>query len=203
MWWRRILFLFRFAQFYLQLKADLLLATGDLKVIVGASATSMVGWISTEYPCVDLTDRSNIFGWFQQGSVKAILAEHVWEHLTQVQAENAAKNCFDLLAIGGYLRIAVPDGNHPDPAYIDAVKPGGSGDGSKDHKLLFTIQTLSDMLKNCGFTVMPLEWFDESGSFNSNEWRVEDGMVTRSSRFDSRNVEKPLSFTSLIVDAYK
>ena len=38
---------------------------------------------------------------------------------------------------GGNFRIAVPDGFHTDPSYIENVKPGGTGEGSEDHKNLF------------------------------------------------------------------
>lgn len=39
------------------------------------------------------------------------LAEHVWEHMTYEEGCQAAKNCYDYLADGGYLRVAVPDRN--------------------------------------------------------------------------------------------
>ena len=68
----------------------------------------------------------------------AILAEHVWEHLDCFAAIVAAQNCFKYLKPGGYIRVAVPDGWHPDKDYIDYVKPGGWGAGSDDHHVLYT-----------------------------------------------------------------
>lgn len=35
-----------------------------------------------------------------------------------------------VLKPGGYVRVAVPDGFHPDPAYIEMGRPGGYGTGS-------------------------------------------------------------------------
>jgi predicted SAM-dependent methyltransferase len=52
---------------------------------------------------------------FQESSLDAILAEHVWEHLSLNEASIAAKNCFKYLKHGGYVRVAVPDGYHPSP----------------------------------------------------------------------------------------
>ena len=104
---------------------------------------------------------------------------------------------------GGYIRIAVPDGYHVSKVYIDTVKPKGSGLGSDDHKQLFNYETLSKQLVMAGFSVELLEWFDEFGNFNFRDWTINDGFVTRSSRYDERNMINPLSYTSLIIDARK
>ena len=101
------------------------------------------------------------------------------------------------------MRIAVPDGLHPDPAYIDQVKPGGSGSGSDDHKVLYTYKTLSKLLESVGFEIRLLEYFDEEGKFHYSEWSPDDGMIRRSSRFDQRNTVVPNAYTSLILDALK
>jgi len=58
-------------------------------------------------------------------------------------------------------------------------------------------------LENEGFEVKLLEWFDENGDFHCEEWSPEDGMVRRSTRFDKRNNNCSLSYTSLIVEGYK
>jgi len=56
----------------------------------------------------------------------------------------ANKNAFDFLRIGGTLRIAVPDGCHPDPNYIEHVRPGGTGAGADDHQFLYTYKTITE-----------------------------------------------------------
>jgi predicted SAM-dependent methyltransferase len=99
--------------------------------------------------------------------------------------------------------MAVPDGLHPDPVYIERVKPGGSGLGSDDHRMLYTYETLSSLLEAAGFKIKLLEYFDENGKFHYSEWSSDVGMITRSNRFDKSNTIKPNAYTSLIVDALK
>jgi predicted SAM-dependent methyltransferase len=203
MFWRRLLSYHRNSKARRSLQHALRGEPSDLRLIIGASATTMNGWISTEYPIVDIADASNLFNWFRAGSVTAMLAEHVWEHLTAEQARIAANHAYKLLKPGGYIRIAVPDGNHPDQGYICDVMPGGSGPGAIDHKVLYNIETLTRLFEACGFQVKPLEWFDNDGIFHEQPWDVGDGMIIRSRRYDPRNIERPLSFTSLIIDAHK
>jgi predicted SAM-dependent methyltransferase len=174
-----------------------------LKLIVGASKIEYKGWVLTEMDFLNLLKEEDWKYLFKTHCIDAILAEHVWEHLTAEEGFLGATNCYKYLKHGGYLRIAVPDGNHPDKNYIDYVKPGGSGEGSDDHKVLYTIATMKQMLEEVGFEVRALEWFDENGQFHFKEWNPEDGMVSRSSRFDDRNKNGELNYTSLIVDAIK
>lgn len=174
-----------------------------IKVILGAAQTHFPGWISTNYPTVDITRHDSMSRHFKTGAVSAFLAEHVWEHLTPEQADAACRNCYDALAPGGYLRMAVPDGLHPDPAYIEQVRPGGLGPGSDDHKVLYNYKTLSSMLESAGFKIKLLEYFDGDGKFHYSEWSPDDGMIIRSSRFDKRNAVRPNAYASLIVDALK
>lgn len=175
-----------------------------IKIIVGSASIRQQGWISTDYPILDLTDEITFLELFKKpGSVNSFLAEHVWEHLTNPEAIKASFNCFNYLRKGGVLRIAVPDGYHPDKDYIDQVKPDGYGPGADDHQLLYTYETLSNLLESVGFTVKLLEWFDEKGDFQSEQWRIEDGFINRSTRFDERNKNNPIAYTSLIIDAIK
>jgi predicted SAM-dependent methyltransferase/GT2 family glycosyltransferase len=175
----------------------------NLKIIVGASATKQEGWISTEYPLLDLTDAHSFAALFDPGSVSNFLAEHVWEHLSLEDGAKACRNCFVYLRQGGLLRIAVPEGLHPDPDYIAQVKPGGYGAGADDHKVLYDYRTLSALLENAGYKVRLLEWFDEQGKFHHVDWDVKEGFVERSTRFDQRNRVNPTAYTSLIIDAVK
>lgn len=176
---------------------------GNLKIIVGSEATKQDGWISTNYPLFDLTNISTFSEIFEPGSVSNFLAEHVLEHLSLESGAMACNNCFSYLKPGGVLRIAVPDGFHPDVGYINQVKPGGYGPGADDHKVLYNYRTLSALLENAGFTIKLLEWFDDHGNFHYEDWNLVDGFVKRSTRFDPRNKEKLTSYTSLIIDARK
>jgi predicted SAM-dependent methyltransferase len=177
--------------------------SGDLRIIIGAASTRQEGWISTNYPALDLTDERTFSALFERNTVRTYFAEHVWEHLTSDQAIEACHNCFLFLASGGRLRIAVPDGFHPSQGYIEQVKPGGSGPGADVHKVLYNFKTLSSLLEKAGFEVRLLEWFDEENNFHYQDWDVQEGWVRRSSRFDQRNQENRLTYTSLIIDAMK
>jgi predicted SAM-dependent methyltransferase len=173
------------------------------KIVIGASDIFEEGWIPTEVSYLNLLDEKTWSEFFKESSVDAIIAEHVWEHLTLAQGELAAANCFKYLKKGGYLRCAVPDGLHPDPEYIEYVRPGGNGNGADDHKILYTYHTFKAIFEKAGFQVNLLEYFDESGTFQFNEWDVKKGKVRRSKRFDPRNAGGELKYTSLIVDAIK
>ena len=173
------------------------------RVVVGSGDTGFDGWINTDYPALDICSQSSVRSYFRENSVKSILAEHVWEHLNHDQAKRALSNCKWMLQKNGYLRIAVPDGAHPDPAYIDMVRPGGSGLGSEDHKVLYTLRSLSELIEEVGLKAQPLEWFDEAGKFHFNNWHQEDGAVSRSIRYDKRNIGGAPNFTSLIIDVIK
>ncbi len=175
----------------------------DLKVVVGSAGFYDQGWIPTEVDFLNLLDEKQWELYFNRSSINNVLAEHVWEHLTPEQGKVAATTCFHFLKSNGKLRIAVPDGFHKDQSYIDFVKPGGSGAGADDHKILYTFQSLSAMLESVGFKVELAEYFNESKQFVKNEWCVKDGYIHRSMVNDKRNSDGYPHYTSLIVDAIK
>jgi len=174
-----------------------------LKIVLGSSGVDVQDWLLTDMDQLDITIEKDWERYFMPNSVDAILAEHVWEHLTPNQAATAARQCFTYLSPGGRLRVAVPDGLHPDPEYIDAVRPMGSAEGSDDHKVLYTRDTLNRLLEAAGFQTRVLECFDSEGHFVSADWDPKDGMIRRSARFDSRNSDGVLRYTSIIIDALK
>lgn len=173
------------------------------RIVVGSEAVFEPDWIPTEVEYLNLLRPEEWQVFFPKNSVAAILAEHVWEHLTLEQGLVAARTCYTYLRPGAYLRIAVPDGFHPDPVYREWVRPGGSGLGAHDHKMLYTHETLGELLAAAGFQVRWLEYFDASGQFHATDWNPADGMIHRSRRFDERNQDGQLRYTSLIADAIK
>jgi predicted SAM-dependent methyltransferase len=173
------------------------------KIIIGAASSGQHGWASTNIHLLNVLDRHDFLRYWQLGSRQAFLAEHVWEHLLEDEARQANENCFNFLKYGGHLRIAVPDGFHPDPSYIEAVRPGGIGYGSDDHKILYNYKSLSKSLRKVGFEVNLLEYWDENHRFHFYPWDSRDGHINRSKRFDPRNQNGTLTYTSLIVDAIK
>jgi len=160
-------------------------------------------WFSCDIDVLDLTDRLNWIKLLGSLTIDNIFAEHVWEHLSEEDTMLANRNCYEFLKKKGRLRIAVPDGYHPDKSYIDYVKPNGTGIGSDDHKILYNYKSLSKKLQEVGFTTNLLEYWDEHGDFNSQKWNNKHGKVRRSKQYDPRNNDGQLNYTSLIIDAIK
>ncbi len=177
-----------------------------LKVIIGAGMQSYPGWIATQKEQLDLTRSDDWAASFQTRSVDAFLCEHVWEHLSETDARLAASLCFRYLRPGGYLRCAVPDGNFPDAAYQQLVRPGGAlatDHPAVDHKVIYDYRSFAAMFAAAGFEVDLLEYCDETGRFHYNQWSADDGTIYRSLMSDHRNKQGTIGFVSLIVDARK
>lgn len=185
-----------------------------MRIIVGAGNTMQEGWHALQHSDLDIRVREQWQRLFAPASLEAVLSEHVIEHLTEHEAEAAARNVYEFLRRGGHWRIAVPDGFHPDKNYYDWVAPGSEGErylqrfrgNEPGHKTLWNHQTLTRMLIDHGFTVMPREWFDQAGRFHKTRWLAAHGQVWRCaescwSKFLSLWVGAP--YTSLIVDAFK
>ena len=174
------------------------------KIIIGSSSTFQDGWFATDFPEIDISSITQCEKYWKKNSKAAFFAEHVWEHLSEEESTKAPACCFYFLQKKGRLRIAVPDGNHPDSDYIDYVKPGGTGAGANDHKFLFNIDSLSEIFEKVGFRVIPLEYWDNKRKFHKSEWDIKWGKVSRSAEFDPRNQSnKSLSYTSIIIDCHK
>ncbi len=196
-----------------------------IRVIVGARDTQQDGWVSTDVDSLNLLVPENWAQYFRPNTIEAIMAEHVWEHLTKEQGIQAAQICYQYLQPGGYVRLAVPDGFHPNPAYLDWVRPDGVGPDADDHKLVYDYQSIQEVLTIAGFKVDLLEYFDESQQFHYREWDPQAGLIRRSKRFDPRNSPEinateshfrsflsnspangnpyNLYYTSIILDAWK
>ena len=188
---------------YFHLKHHYNLRTSK-KIIVGSSYTCQDGWFSTDLPEIDITSLIQCRKFWKKESKIAFFAEHVWEHLEENKAIKGAQCCYYFLKKNGRLRIAVPDGNHPDSSYIEYVRPGGKGAGADDHKCLFTIDTLSEIFLRAGFRIKPLEYWDNRGVFHKKKWNRRWGEVSRSANNDKRNTsENPYCYTSIIIDCHK
>lgn len=174
-----------------------------VRLVIGAGNYKHDLWHISDLNNLDITREDHWRRTFLPESIDIILAEHVLEHLDESDLIRAFQNIYCFLKKGGCFRLAVPDGYHPSPQYIEYVRPGGSGAGSDDHKFLFNHETLSSYLVAQGFDVKLLEYFDEFGQFNAVDWNENEGMVLRSKRFDPRNKNGELNYTSIIIDAIK
>jgi predicted SAM-dependent methyltransferase len=183
-------------------------AAATKKINIGAGpdgeALEYREWVCVDKDILDITN-SNAWQSFTKTTeaVDNILAEHVWEHLTDEDTALANANCYKFLKKGGRLRIAVPDGNNPDKEYVERVKPGGSGLGSEDHKVLYTLDLMQERLSKAGFRIELVEYWNNDGVFVANKMDIKDGFIKRSKEFDPRNKSGQLNYTSLIVDAIK
>ena len=170
-----------------------------MKVIIG-SAVKQVGWVSTTIARFNILNEVH---WLQFPGLTALFAEHVWEHLTPEEGRRAAELCYRFLEPGGYIRVAVPDGLHPDESYIAWVSPGGTGPGCGNHKVLYNFASLAQVFLNAGFDIRLLEYWDSAGGFNHVGWDSADGLVRRSYVYDKRNTDSVPRYTSVILDAEK
>ncbi|WP_425501794.1 class I SAM-dependent methyltransferase [Paraliobacillus salinarum] len=179
----------------------------DIKLVIGAGEhNNNPGWIHTQEDELNLLDQDSWNKRFERESITAILAEHVWEHLTYEEGIEAAKRCHKFLKPTGYIRCAVPDGYFPDDTYQNVVKVGGPGPKdhpAASHKIVHNYKTLTKMFKTAGYEVELLEYCDEEGEFHQNNWDPLQGVIFRSKKYDPRNQGDKLVFPSLIVDAYK
>lgn len=177
------------------------------RIVIGANKKPRGDWILTEIYNLNILKENDWRRYFTEGTIDALLAEHVWEHLTPDEGKTAAQLCLRYLKPGGYIRVAVPDGLFPSADYIDFVRPGGVGPSADDHKILYTYKTLSTVFELAGLEVELLEYWDEHGKLHSSDWDPEDGMIMRSRRFAKHafrchNGEEH-NYTSIILDARK
>lgn len=190
-----------------------IMQTTPLKIVVGSGSQMYPpDWICTNVEELDVTDLSDwkfLFNDFNENHqrIDTVFAEHVWEHLTEEQALAGAKNVFSFLKPGGVFRIAVPDGYFPSEEYVEKVRPGGTGAGADDHKILWNFHTLSHLLRKCGFDIDIVEYWDEKQTFRFHKWTEENGKVLRSMYNDERNYNdgdnRVIRYTSLMIDAIK
>ena len=129
------------------------------------------------------------------------MAEHVLEHLTESDVEVALSYIYQYLRREACFRIAVPDAYHPNPRYIEYVRPGGEGCGAADHKSFWNYNTLSLLLKGKGFSVNLLEYFNEEGKFFGKDFDDSNGKIGR--RKSKAHEDKIRDYSSLIIDAVK
>lgn len=179
----------------------------EIKFVIGAGEyNNNPGWIHTKEEELNILDESAWQNRFDVYSIKAILAEHVWEHFTYEKGVAAAKLCRKYLKPLGYIRCAVPNGYFPDEFYQQIVQVGGpdpKDHPASSHKIVHTYQTIITLLETAGYEVRLLEHCDENGEFHQYDWCGEDDFIFRSKKYDHRNQGEQLVFPSLIIDAIK
>ncbi|MFW8744742.1 hypothetical protein [Mesorhizobium japonicum] len=196
--------------FWRRQRIRLPVATGSqIKIIIGAAMTSQKGWFSTNEQWLDITkpeDWRHVF--HGKALLTHVLAEHVFEHLTEEGMYFALRLINQHMKSGGRIRIAVPDGNHPDPRYIRHVGIGGIGADAEDHKQLINCNLLMKALDASGFSPKLMEGYQDNGDLVAMPIDIESGVIVRSrsnhlSMASRSGWAFPDANTSLIVDGIK
>lgn len=180
----------------------LIIGAGSGTHLIGSKASKQEGWLLTDQATLNALKLTDWDAVFTRGTIQRIMAEHVVEHWTTSEFSRFLRIVALFLTADGNLRIAVPDGFHPDQEYLDAVKPGGTGPGSDDHKVLYNYQSLTKIITAEKWRYDLLEYFDERHEFHHRLWEPINGFVERSEHNDPRNKERPLAYTSLIIDLH-
>lgn len=176
-----------------------------IKIIVGAAETHQPGWYSTNECWLDITRDDHWRNIFKGRTlVTHVVAEHVFEHLTYEEAQRALRYIHAHMVPGGRIRIAVPDGYHPDPEYQRHVGIEGIGDDGSDHKQLLNVDVLGALLSEAGFKPMHIEGYTAGGELKETPYATHDGFIMRSRANKNKT---PWYFrdanTSLIVDGIR
>lgn len=174
--------------------------TKDLRVILGAGGVEQEGFFMTDINVLDITNSDDWKKLLRKNSIKYLVAEHVFEHLSLKEVQKALKLCFLYLSPGGQLRIAVPDRNRKDKLYVQEVKPPHDG-----HKSYFDFKNLGRLLIKAGFQIDFLEYHDAQGKFIHKPWDPSSGLIRRSLPYDRQEPFKVKNhyYTSLIIDGFK
>tara|TARA_Y100001949_G_scaffold174764_1_gene182931 strand:- start:2489 stop:3154 length:666 start_codon:yes stop_codon:yes gene_type:complete len=153
----------------------------ELKIIIGASGTSQKDWIATERETFDMLKPEKWLDIVERHSIKYILAEHVFEHLTMDEGRKSIETCLKFLKEGGNLRIAVPDAFHTSHQYRKYTKPGGIGAGAIDHKEFYNYTKINKIISSFHdfVEVTFLEYYDENGKLHTKKIDKEKGIIER------------------------
>ncbi len=170
-----------------------------MKIIIGSGGTDYSGWIATDLPHFDILKKSHWEYFFKNYKIDNLLAEHVLEHLTEDQVSMVISNARNYLKNNGRFRIAVPDGFHPNPTYIDYVSPMGKIGADHGHQFLWNYQLLSACAIRAGFTIELLEYYTKDKVFHISPYSFDNGFIGRSKKNNYIN-DHVTEYTSLIAD---
>jgi hypothetical protein len=74
--------------------------TDEIWLVVGAQFTYYKGWFSTDRTVLDVTKAADFEKYFKEKKISRILAEHVLEHLSNVDIREMVKNFADYMDQG-------------------------------------------------------------------------------------------------------
>ena len=170
-----LLYNFRFLKFKI-----ILIFANEVKIILGAALTSQKNWISTNEEWFDISKKADWQRFFKnKKKLKRALAEHVFEHLAEREMEKALFLIHKYLKKKGTLRIAVPDGNHPDSDYRKNTGIKGIGPDASDHKQFIKYEFIKEVLERKGYSCNLIEGFLFDGRLIRNKINNDFGYINR------------------------
>ena len=207
LFFRKILKFFLYKYRFLKLKLAIFYKK-EIKLIIGAALTSQKGWFSTNEEWLDVSNAEHWNRLFKRKcNLKCVMAEHVFEHLSVKEMDKAIKLIYQYLDNSGHLRIAVPDGNHPNQEYRLNTGINGIGPDASDHKQFITYEFIKMILEKNGFTCQIKEGYLSDGNLVRRDLDYKFGFIMRSRNnclLKKNNINIFYdSNTSLIVDATK
>lgn len=135
-----------------------------LKVHIGCGEIQLLGWVNIDarpLPHVHLVSERLDLDEFSDGSIGEIYLSHVLEHLSFEEVNKFLEKMHHKIAVGGVLRISVPDFESIVTIYlendrsINSVKyalMGGQDYEFNFHKSVYNHKSLESLLLNAGFT---------------------------------------------------
>lgn len=134
-----------------------------LKVHLGAGTINLQGWVnidSRQAPHIHLQANNFDLSEFNDSSISEIYMCHVLEHFSFVEVQKILANMHRKLAVGGVLRISVPDfdqlisiyqANKNEILSIRYALMGGQDYEYNFHKSVFNSSFLTKLLTSCGY----------------------------------------------------
>jgi SAM-dependent methyltransferase len=106
---------------------------------------------------------------YDDGQFGYIFSEHFFEHLFLDEAIALLTECFRVLRPGGVIRICVPDADlrrdyPPEKAGFPYRRMPFTH--PEKHKTRWSIYSLGEALRLCGFRPLPLRYYDRHGAFH-------------------------------------
>lgn len=134
-----------------------------LKVHLGSGSINLQGWVnidSRQAPHIHLQANNFDLSEFNDSSISEIYICHVLEHFSFVEVQKILANMHRKLAVGGVLRISVPDfdqlisiyqANKNEISSIRYALMGGQDYEYNFHKSVFNSSSLTKLLTSCGY----------------------------------------------------
>ena len=143
------------------------------------------GFLSIRREILDITNETQFRNLFCPNSVDIFFSEHTLEHVTYDGVRTAFLNFYKYLRPGGRVRLAVPDcpGNYT-PTQEDI---------EFKHLSYWNHSNIVEVMSQTGFSqITLLEYIDTKTTpwvYRTSAWDRCLGYVTRSAKYDRRNVD--------------